>query len=260
MITYFCNLHVCTTMCRQCTSIWTGNCLCIIKYKSIPIGCEHCYYTGYSGRKAIYEIIPVSKTIEKAIKKEELEIENASTMRKGEMISMEAKGDRMVCEFIVPSRGIIGLRNQLLTATAGEAIMAHRFKEYQPLKGGIPERQNGSLVSMENGQAIPYSIDKLQDRGKFFVDPGEDIYEGQVIGENSRGDDMTVNVTKTKKLSNVRSSGADDKAKIVPAIKFSLEEALEYIQKDEYVEVTPNYLRLRKIFLKEVDRKRNKIH
>jgi len=180
------------------------------------------------------------------------------SLRKGEMTSMEAKGNRMVCKFIVPSRGIIGLRNQLLTATAGEAIMAHRFKEYQPIKGGIPERQNGSLVSMENGQAIPYSIDKLQDRGKFFVDPGEDIYEGQVIGENSRGDDMTVNVTKTKKLSNVRSSGADDKAKIVPAIKFSLEEALEYIQKDEYVEVTPNHLRLRKIFLKEVERKRNK--
>jgi GTP-binding protein len=180
------------------------------------------------------------------------------TMRKGEMLSMEAKGERMVCEFMVPSRGIIGLRNQLLTATAGEAIMAHRFKEYPTLKGGIPERQNGSLVSMEKGQAIPYSIDKLQDRGKFFVDPGEDIYEGQVIGENSRGDDMAVNITKTKKMSNVRSSGADDKAKIVPAIKFSLEEALEYIQKDEYVEVTPNFLRLRKVFLKEVDRKRNK--
>jgi GTP-binding protein len=180
------------------------------------------------------------------------------TLRKGEMLSMEGKGDRMICKFMVPSRGIIGLRNQLLTATAGEAIMAHRFKEYQPMKGGIPERQNGSLVSMENGQAIPYSIDKLQDRGKFFVDPGEDIYEGQVIGENSRGDDMVVNITKTKKLSNVRSSGADDKARIVPAIKFSLEEALEYIQKDEYVEVTPNHLRLRKIFLKEVDRKRNK--
>jgi len=181
------------------------------------------------------------------------------TMRKGEMLSMQAKGDRMVIEFLIPSRGIIGLRNQLLTATAGEAIMAHRYKEYQPLKGGIPERQNGSLVSMEKGQAIPYSIDKLQDRGKFFVDPGEDIYEGQVIGENSRGDDMTVNVTKTKKLSNVRSSGADDKAKIVPAIKFSLEEALEYIQKDEYVEVTPNHLRLRKVHLTEVERKRNKM-
>ena len=152
------------------------------------------------------------------------------TMRKGEMTSMEAKGNRMVCEFIVPSRGIIGLRNQLLTATAGEAIMAHRFKEYQPLKGGIPERQNGSLVSMENGQAIPYSIDKLQDRGKFFIDPGEDIYEGQVIGENSRGDDMTVNVTKTKKLSNVRSSGADDKVRLAPPKVFSLEECLEYIR------------------------------
>lgn len=180
------------------------------------------------------------------------------TMRKGEMLSMEAKGDRMVCQFIIPSRGIIGLRNQLLTATAGEAIMAHRFLEYQPLKGGIPERQNGSLVSMEKGQAIPYSIDKLQDRGKFFVDPGEDIYEGQVIGENSRSDDMTINVTKTKKMSNVRSSGADDKARIIPAIKFSLEEALEYIQKDEYVEVTPHHLRLRKILLTEVERKRNK--
>lgn len=180
------------------------------------------------------------------------------TLRKGDLLSMEAKGDRMICEFMIPSRGIIGLRNQLLTATAGEAIMAHRFKEYQPLRGGIPERQNGSLVSMEKGTAIPYSIDKLQDRGKFFIDPGEDIYEGQVIGENSRGDDMTVNVTKTKKLSNVRSAGADDKAKIVPAIKFSLEEALEYIQKDEYVEVTPNHLRLRKVFLTEVERKRNK--
>ncbi|MAB58828.1 MAG: translational GTPase TypA [Aequorivita sp.] len=184
---------------------------------------------------------------------------NMVTIRKGEMISMEGKGERMVCKFIIPSRGIIGLRNQLLTATAGEAIMTHRFLEYQPLKGGIPERQNGSLVSMETGQAIPYSIDKLQDRGRFFVNPNEDIYEGQVIGENTRQDDMAVNITKTKKLSNVRSSGADDKARIIPAIKFSLEEALEYIQKDEYVEVTPNHLRLRKIYLKEVDRKRNKL-
>jgi GTP-binding protein len=172
---------------------------------------------------------------------------------------MEAKGDRMICEFLIPSRGIIGLRNLLLTATAGEAIMAHRYKEYQPLRGDIPGRISGSLVSMENGTAIPYSIDKLQDRGKFFVEPGENIYEGQVIGENSRQDDMNINITKAKKQSNVRSSGADDKAKIVPAIKFSLEEALEYIQKDEYVEVTPNHLRLRKIWLKEVDRKRNKI-
>ena len=184
---------------------------------------------------------------------------NMVTIRKGEMVSMEGKGDRMICKFIIPSRGIIGMRNQLLTATAGEAIMTHRFLEYQPLKGGIPERQNGSLVSMELGQAIPYSIDKLQDRGRFFVNPNEDIYEGQVIGENTRQDDMAVNITKTKKLSNVRSSGADDKARIIPAIKFSLEEALEYIQKDEYVEVTPNHLRLRKIYLKEVDRKRNKL-
>jgi len=181
------------------------------------------------------------------------------TLRKGELLSMEAKGDRMVCEFLIPSRGIIGLRNLLLTATAGEAIMAHRYKEYQPLRGDIPGRISGSLVSMENGTAIPYSIDKLQDRGKFFVEPGESIYEGQVIGENSRQDDMNINITKAKKQSNVRSSGADDKAKIVPAIKFSLEEALEYIQKDEYVEVTPNHLRLRKIWLKETDRKRNKI-
>ncbi len=180
------------------------------------------------------------------------------SVRKGEMKGMEARGGRMICQFEIPSRGIIGLRNQLLTATAGEAIMAHRFLEYQPLKGDIPQRINGSLISMENGKAIPYSIDKLQERGKFFIDPGEDIYEGQVIGENSRGDDMVVNVTKTKKLSNVRSSGADEKARIVPAVKFSLEEALEYIQKDEYVEVTPKHLRLRKIFLKEVDRKRQK--
>ncbi|MGY8886121.1 MAG: EF-Tu/IF-2/RF-3 family GTPase, partial [Flavobacteriales bacterium] len=184
---------------------------------------------------------------------------NMVTIRKGEMLSMEGKGERMICKFQIPSRGIIGMRNQLLTATAGEAIMTHRFLEYQPLKGGIPERQNGSLVSMENGAAIPYSIDKLQDRGRFFVNPNEDIYEGQVIGENTRQDDMTVNITKTKKMSNVRSSGADDKAKIVPAIKFSLEEALEYIQKDEYVEVTPKHLRLRKVYLKETDRKRNKM-
>ncbi|MDG2173321.1 MAG: translational GTPase TypA [Flavobacteriaceae bacterium] len=179
------------------------------------------------------------------------------SLRKGEMTNMISKGSRMVCEFIIPSRGIIGLKNQLLTATAGEAIMSHRFKDYRPIKGGIPERINGSLVSMEKGVAIPYSIDKLQERGRFFVNPGEEIYEGQVIGKNSRGNDMVINITKTKKLSNVRSSGADDKAKIVPAIKFSLEEALEYIQKDEYVEVTPRSLRLRKVYLKEVERKRN---
>lgn len=180
------------------------------------------------------------------------------TQRKGEMLKMEARRDRMICEFIIPSRGIIGLRNQLLTATAGEAIMAHRFLEFQPMKEDIPERLNGSIISMEKGKAITYSLDKLQERGRFFVDPGDDIYEGQVVGENARQDDITVNVTKAKKLSNVRSAGADDKAKIAPALKFSLEEALEYIQKDEYVEVTPNHLRLRKIYLTENERKRNK--
>ncbi|GLB49825.1 translational GTPase TypA [Neptunitalea lumnitzerae] len=178
------------------------------------------------------------------------------TLRKGEMLSMEPKGERMIIKFNIPSRGIIGLRNQLLTATAGEAIMNHRFLEFQPYKGEIPGRNNGSLISMEKGTAIPYSLDKLQERGKFFVHPGEEIYTGQVIGENSRSDDMVVNVTKTKKLSNVRSSGADDKVKLAPPIKFSLEEALEYIQKDEYVEVTPNSMRLRKIYLDENERKR----
>ncbi|MCC5916880.1 MAG: translational GTPase TypA [Cryomorphaceae bacterium] len=179
------------------------------------------------------------------------------TMRKGEMLSMLPKSDRMILEFNVPSRGIIGLRNNLLTATQGEAIMAHRFKEYAPYKGEIPGRSNGSLISLETGKAIPYSISNLADRGKFFIAPNEEIYEGQVIGENSRPGDMTVNVTKTKKLTNMRSSGADDKMKLVPPIKFTLEEALEYIQGDEYVEVTPNSIRLRKIFLKEHERKRS---
>lgn len=179
-----------------------------------------------------------------------------ATQRKGEIVSMEPKGERMILKFQIPSRGIIGLRNQLLTATAGEAVMTHRFKEYQAFKGDIPGRINGSLVSMEKGTAIPYSIDKLQDRGKFFVDPGEEVYEGQVIGESTRGEDMVVNVTKTKKLSNVRAAGSDEKMRIAPAIKFSLEEALEYIQKDEYVEVTPKSIRLRKIYLNENDRKR----
>ena len=178
------------------------------------------------------------------------------SLRKGEMLSMQPKGERMVCEFIIPSRGIIGLRNQLLTATAGEAIMNHRFKEFQPYKGDIPGRINGSLISMENGNAIPYSLDKLQERGKFFVAPNEAVYTGQVIGENARNDDMVVNVTKTKKLSNVRAAGSDDKVRLAPPILFTLEEALEYIQSDEYVEVTPKAIRLRKILLNENDRKR----
>jgi GTP-binding protein len=180
------------------------------------------------------------------------------TQRRGMMLNMSAKGDRMHLEFEMPSRGIIGLRNQVLTATAGEAIMAHRFKDFQPYKGDIPQRINGSLISMENGTAIPYSLHNLQDRGKFFINPGEEIYEGQVIGENNRPGDLVLNVTKTKKLSNVRAAGTDEKMKIAPATKFSLEEALEYIQGDEYVEVTPNSIRLRKIYLKETDRKRAK--
>lgn len=178
------------------------------------------------------------------------------TQRKGELISMERKGDRVVLEFTVPSRGIIGLRNNLLTATAGEAIIAHRFIEFQPWKGPIPKRQNGSLIAMESGTAIAYALDKLQDRGKFFVFPQDDVYMGQVIGENNRDGDLTVNITKTKKLTNMRASGSDDKVRLAPPIVFSLEEALEYIQGDEYVEVTPRAIRLRKMLLLEHERKR----
>ena len=180
----------------------------------------------------------------------------AVSKRKGEMKNIEPKGDRMIIQFEIPSRGIIGLRNYLLTATAGEAIMTHRFLEYQPYKGEIPGRQNGSLISLEQGTAIPFSLNNLQERGTFFIAPGENIYEGQVIGENSRAGDLVVNVTKTKKLTNMRSSGADDKVKLAPPRVFSLEECLEYIQSDEYVEVTPENLRIRKILLKETDRKR----
>ncbi|QTN37675.1 translational GTPase TypA [Cryomorphaceae bacterium] len=181
----------------------------------------------------------------------------AVTLRKGEMLTMEPKGDRIHLEFQIPSRGLIGLRNYLLTATAGEAIMSHRFLEFQPYKGEIPGRQNGSLIALETGTAIPYSINNLQDRGTFFIAPGVNIYEGQVIGENNRPGDLTINVTKTKKLSNMRSSGADDKMRIAPPVEFTLEEALEYIQSDEYVEVTPESIRLRKIYLKEHERKRS---
>lgn len=179
------------------------------------------------------------------------------SVRKGEMINMEPKGDRMLLKFIIPSRGIIGLRNYLLNVTAGEAIVTHRFKEYQPWKGDIPGRINGSLIAMEEGEAIAYSLHNLQDRGKFFIEPGDPVYEGQVIGEHNRSGDLVVNVTKTKKLTNIRAAGADEKMRIAPAVKFSLEEALEYIQADEYVEVTPKSIRLRKILLKESDRKRS---
>lgn len=180
------------------------------------------------------------------------------TRRKGVMSSMLPKGDRIKLEFEIPSRGIIGLRNNMLTTTAGEAIMTHRFKEFQPHKGDIPGRINGSLISMEKGKAIPYSINNLQERGKFFIGANEDIYEGQVVGENSRPGDLVINLTKAKKLTNVRAAGSDDKLKLVPPRKFTLEEALEYIQGDEYVEVTPESLRLRKILLKENERKRAK--
>lgn len=181
----------------------------------------------------------------------------AVSKRKGEMKNMEPKGDRMRITFEIPSRGIIGLRNLLLTATAGEAIMTHRFLEYQPYKGEIPGRMNGSLISMEQGISIPFSLNNLQERGTFFIAPGESIYEGQVIGENSRANDLVVNVTKTKQLTNMRKSGTDDKVRIAPPRQFSLEECLEYIQADEYVEVTPKSLRMRKIYLKESDRKRS---
>ncbi|MDE7080557.1 MAG: translational GTPase TypA [Muribaculaceae bacterium] len=178
------------------------------------------------------------------------------TRRKGDILSMETQNDRINIEFTIPSRGIIGLRNNVLTATAGEAIMAHRFLEYQPWKGDIERRTNGSLIAMESGTAYAYAIDKLQDRGRFFIFPQDEVYAGQVVGENAKDNDIVVNVTKSKKLTNMRASGADDKAKIVPPVVFSLEEALEYIKEDEYVEVTPNHIRLRKIILDELERKR----
>lgn len=178
------------------------------------------------------------------------------TRRRGEIVSMETQNDRINIEFNIPSRGIIGLRNNILTATAGEAIMSHRFLEYQPWKGDIERRVNGSLIALEAGTAYAYAIDKLQDRGRFFIFPQEEVYAGQVVGENAKDNDIIVNVTKSKKLTNMRASGADDKARIVPPIVFSLEEALEYIKEDEYVEVTPNHIRLRKIILDETERKR----
>ncbi len=178
------------------------------------------------------------------------------TMRKGDLLVMEPKGDLQHLEFEIPSRGLIGLRTQILNVSAGEAIMAHRFKKFVPFKGTIPARLNGALIAMEGGEAYAYAIDKLQDRGKFFVEPGEAVYAGQVVGEHNRSNDLPVNLTKSKKLTNMRASGSDEKMRIAPAIKFSLEEAMEYIQKDEYVEVTPKSLRIRKIYLDENERKR----
>ncbi|MBK6983411.1 MAG: translational GTPase TypA [Bacteroidetes bacterium] len=178
------------------------------------------------------------------------------TQRKGNLLIMEAKGDLTHIEFEIPSRGIIGLRNNVLTATAGEAIMAHRFKDYEPWKGPIPSRIAGVLISKDKGTAVAYSIDKLQDRGKFFVEAGDEIYPGMVIGEHIRPDDLVVNICTEKQLTNMRASGTDDKMRIVPKINFSLEEAMEYIQGDEYVEITPTFIRLRKIYLDENERKR----
>ncbi len=181
----------------------------------------------------------------------------AVTLRKGELLNMVPKGERMILDFNIPSRGIIGLRNYLLTVSAGEAIVAHRFNEYQPYKGEIPGRQNGSIISKNSGTAYAYSIDKLQDRGRFFVETMEDVYNGQVVGENNKAGDLVVNITESKQLTNFRASGSDDKARVIPPIKFSLEEALEYIQGDEYVELTPKSIRIRKVYLDENERKRN---
>ena len=180
-----------------------------------------------------------------------------STRRKGALLRMEPRGDRTLLEFEIPTRGLMGLRSNLLTATQGEAVVAHRFKEYQPYKGEIEMRTNGSLVSLETGEAVAYSMNKLLDRGHFFVEPGEEIYGGQVVGEHTRERDLNINICKTKKLTNVRASGSDEKVILPPAIKFSLEEALEYIQEDEVVEITPNHMRMRKILLDPLDRKRN---
>jgi GTP-binding protein len=178
------------------------------------------------------------------------------TRRKGEMTSMQSLGDRVDIEFLIPSRGIIGLRTNVLTASQGEAIMAHRFKEYQPYKGDMMRRTNGSMIAMEGGTAFAYAIDHLQDRGKFFISPQDSVYAGQVVGEHVHEKDLVINVTKSKQLTNMRASGSDDKARIIPPIIFSLEEALEYIKEDEYVEVTPQSMRMRKVILDHLMRKR----
>lgn len=179
------------------------------------------------------------------------------TRRKGDMTSMLNMGERVDIEFDIPSRGIIGLRTNVLTASQGEAIMAHRFKEYQPFKGEINRRSNGSMIALETGTAYAYAIDKLQDRGKFFIDPGEEVYAGEVVGEHVHENDLVVNVTKAKQLTNVRASGSDDKARVIPKTVMSLEECLEYIREDEYVEVTPKSMRMRKVILDHLERKRS---
>ena len=178
------------------------------------------------------------------------------TRRKGELVGMDTEGDRVNIQFEIPSRGIIGLRTNVLTASQGEAIMAHRYKEYQPFKGEIIRRTNGSMIALETGTAYAYSIDKLQDRGKFFIDPGEEVYAGEVVGEHVHDNDLVINVTKAKQLTNVRASGSDEKARVIPKVVMSLEECLEYIKGDEYVEVTPKSMRMRKVLLDHLERKR----
>ena len=180
------------------------------------------------------------------------------TKRKGDILNIVTKSDRVNLEFKIPARGLIGVTNPILTATEGEAVISHRLKGYEPWKGQIKNKRNGALIAMQTGTSVAYAIDKLQDRGRFFIDPNEEVYAGQVIGESTRQEDLVLNVLKSKKLTNMRASGTDEKLSITPATKFSLEEAMEYIGEDEYVEVTPKSIRLRKILLNEHDRKKQK--
>ncbi len=219
----------------------------------LQVGQPQVLYKEIDGRKCEpIEELTINVTEEYSSK-----IIDMVTRRKGEMTAMDNNGERINMTFDMPSRGIIGLRTNVLTASAGEAIMAHRFKEYQPFKGEIERRTNGSIVAMEAGTAFAYALDKLQDRGKFFIFPQEEVYAGQIVGEHCKDSDLVVNVTKSKKLTNTRASGTDDKARIITPIVFSLEEALEYIKEDEYVEITPKHMRMRKVILDENERKRS---
>ena len=220
--------------------------------KKLQVGQPHVIIKEIDGQKCEpIEELTVDVPEESAGKVIEL-----TTKRKGVLTDMQTIHDRQRLQFDIPSRGIIGLRSNLLTATAGEAVISHRLKGFEPYKGDIEMRTNGSLIAMETGTAYAYAINKLQDRGTFFVSPGEEIYCGQVVGESTRSDDIVINLTKSKKLTNMRASGSDEKVSIAPPVIFSLEEALEYIKEDEYVEVTPKHIRLRKILLNETDRKR----
>jgi GTP-binding protein len=218
----------------------------------IQVGQPQVIYKTINGEKCE----PVEELTVNVTEEYSSKIIDMVTRRKGNLMMMTSQSDRVNLEFEIPSRGIIGLRTNVLTASAGEAIMAHRYKEYQPYKGEIIRRTNGSLVALEGGTAFAYALDKLQDRGRFFIFPQEEVYAGQVVGEHNKDNDLVVNVTKSKKLTNMRASGADDKARIIPPVQFSLEEALEYIKEDEYVEVTPKHMRMRKIILDDLERKR----